>query len=451
MTRAQDIREKMLEALKEKQKNMIPTSRTGRFGSMAKSAIRGALIYRKGKKNMDGEDELPLDTEQLVKLITSVGQLKGIAMKMGQIMSYIDMAIPKEMQEALSVLQTHAQSMPFKKVTEIIQAEPGLNGNHLLLKMEEEPVSAASIGQVHRAILPDGTTAAVKIQYPEIAKSIISDFGPASAGTKMASIFFPNAHIDNFITEAKDRFLEECDYKHEAHCQEIFAAIYKDHPVIQIPSVHEKYCTQKILTTTFVDGISFENYLLTNPSQHERNIIGEALFEFYIGSLFRHQIYNCDPHPGNYLFHKNGKITMLDHGCTRQFEPSFVARLANLTSAIHSNNNDEIHNALIGLKIVKEGKKYDFEMIHGFLKSFYGAMLKDETCKVNLSEAIEMREVFKKKQQLMKFSLPGEFTFLFRIRFGLMSVLSRLQSEANWYQLEHKYVNDFAKKFPLLS
>ena len=414
---------------------------------MALMALKGGAMAIKKSRKKDDADEI--DPRQLVKLITSMGQMKGIAMKMGQILSYIDLAIPDEMKEALSVLQTFAQPMPFEKVEETIRAELGDRANVLLETLEKSPVSAASIGQVHRAVL-DGQHVAVKVQYPEVKKAIASDFGPASVGTRMASLFYPNARIDDYIKEAKDRFLEECNYVHEAHCQNTFVEIYRNHQVMFVPRVFSDFCTTRVLTTQWVDGRTFEAFLESNPSREMRNRMGEALFEFYLGSLFRHCIYNCDPHPGNYLFCDNGRIAMLDHGCTRQFDPSFVAALAHLSRAVVSDNRNTIHAALLRLKIVRDDQPYDYPLIHGFLRAFYGPMLKDEVCEVDLSSAIEMKEMFKAKQKLMKLALPGEFTFLYRIRFGLMSVLSKLGTQANWYRLEKQYVDDFAMQHPIL-
>jgi predicted unusual protein kinase regulating ubiquinone biosynthesis (AarF/ABC1/UbiB family) len=266
----------------------------------------------------------------------------------------------------------------------------------------------------------------------------------------MASLFYPHANVDGYVNEARSRFIEECNYVHEAHYQEVFGRIYADHPVLFVPAVLPEYCAHRVLTTEFAFGDSFEDFLATNPSQDRRNAVGEALFEFYIGSLFRHNIYNCDPHPGNYLFCDNGRVAMLDHGCTRQFEPAFVASLAFLTKAVHRDEEALIRKALLRLKIVRPNKKYDYAVIRGFLRSFYGPMLRDEVSRVDLSSAMEMKEIFKKKRQLLKFALPGEFTFLFRIRFGLMSVLSRLGTEANWFRLEKRYVDDFEARHPVL-
>ena len=128
-----------------------------------------------------------------------------------------------------------------------------------------------------------------------------------------------------------------------------------------------------------------------------------------------------------------------------------VAQLANLTRAVHLDEREALHRALLKLKIVREGKKYDYDTIRDFLRGFYGPMLVDEKCPMDLGAAMDMREVMDMKLKLAKFSLPGEFLFLFRIRFGLMSVLARLGAEANWYRLEKRYVQDFADAHPILS
>jgi predicted unusual protein kinase regulating ubiquinone biosynthesis (AarF/ABC1/UbiB family) len=383
-------------------------------------------------------DEPSLEFEAMAKVVGSLGALKGVAMKVGQIMSYVDVALPEELRAALSVLQTHSSPMPPERVRGLLRAELGEHAAELLARLEDTPLAAASIGQVHRARLADGTRVAVKVQYPEIEKAIEADFGPAAVGSRLASLFSPGAQVDALVREARERFLEECNYLHEAHAQQRFSELFARHPVLRIPAVHARLCTRRVLTTTFMEGEGLEAFLAREPSQVVRDRLGEALFEFYVGALFRYRLYNCDPHPGNYLFQPEGTIVMLDYGCTREFEPAFVGRLAELTRAAHRDSRQALHAAFVGLGMVREGQRYDFETARGLIRAFYGPMLRNEVRTIDLGEARGMRQVLKSKRHLLQLTLPGEFLFLFRIRFGLMSVLARLGARANWYRLEEE-------------
>jgi predicted unusual protein kinase regulating ubiquinone biosynthesis (AarF/ABC1/UbiB family) len=415
----------------------LPTTPFGRF---RRTGATGLRIGRAMLATRRGDAEQEVDVEAIAKIVGSIGQLKGITMKVGQIMSYIDVALPDELRDALTVLQTHAQPMPIEQVHEILRQELGGRADDLLANLEATPIAAASIGQVHRARLPDGEQVAVKVQYPEVESAIESDFKPAAIGSTISSIVYPGAKIDDFIAEARARFLEECDYVHEATAQRRFAAIYDGHPIITVPAIHEAYCSRRVLTSSWFIGSHFDAFLAGNPSQSARDRIGEALFGFYVGSLFEHALYNCDPHPGNYLFLEDGRVGMLDYGCTREFEPAFVAKLAQLTRAVHRDEHEFLHGAFLDLGMVRERQPYDFDTARGLVRAFYGPMLHDTVQSVDLGEAMGIRRVFESKRKLMKLRLPGEFLFLFRIRFGLMSVLAKLGARANWYRLEHQWV-----------
>lgn len=436
-----DLRDRLAQRLFETSKS-LPVTRLSRLGLSAKAVLGGGRLMLADKlfggRDLENLDQLP-DIEALLKIVGSMGELKGITMKMGQIMSYIDVAIPDELREALAVLQTHAQPMPFEQVRQIISTELGEKGAFLVEKMDPVPIAAASIGQVHRSRLDDGTEVAVKVQYPGISQAIKTDFSAANIGTKIASMLFPGAHIDDLVNEASRRFLEECDYEHEAACQNQFYELYINDTVLVIPPVHTDFCSMHVLTTTFCTGIHFDEFLQTAPSQEARDRLGKALFDFYIGSLFRHRIYNCDPHPGNYLFLPDQKIAILDYGCVRRFEPEMVKKMARLTLAVHDDDPDRLRQCFLELNMVHKARAYDFDTARRLVRAFFGTMLEDKVQKINLDVALSMREVAKGKRELLKISIPGEFLFLFRIRFGLMSILAKLESAANWYQLEREY------------
>jgi predicted unusual protein kinase regulating ubiquinone biosynthesis (AarF/ABC1/UbiB family) len=419
----------------------LPTSSIGRLGRTALAGLRSARLAWRGQ----GVRENSQDLESLAALALSVGQLKGVAMKAGQLVSYLELQLPPELTSALAVLQTHSPPMSFDRVAAIVTAELGEQASALLANMDIAPVAAASIGQVHRSRLPSGQHVAVKVQYPGMEAAIASDFRPAALGTRFASILAPGADVTTIVREARRALLEECDYAREARYQKRFARIYAGHAMLAIPDVHSPYCSRRVLTTTWIEGQRFDDFVATNPAQSERDRFGEALFEFYVGTLFRHGLYNWDPHPGNYVLQRDGRIAMLDHGSTREFDRAFVRKLAALTHAVHADERDVLHAALLDLGFVREGQRYDFETARRLVRSFYGPMLRDETLVIETDEAKPFAAVLESKRELLKLHLPGELLFILRIRFGVMSVLARLGARANWHKLERRFTeSEFA-------
>lgn len=386
------------------------------------------------------------DPEAIAEVVASIGRLKGVSMKIGQIMSYIDVALPAEVRSALSVLQTHAQPMPLERVKQIVTEELDRRADDVLRNLEPTPIAAASIGQVHRSRLSDGVRVAVKVQYPEVERAIESDFKPAVFGKVIASMVYPGANVDALLAEARVRLLEECDYRREASVQRRFATIYRDDPILVVPRVNASYSSRRVLTSAWMDGSSFDSFLESEPSQGRRDRVGEALVRFYIGSLFEHGIYNCDPHPGNWLFLQYDRLGMLDYGCTREFTSEFVSKLAMLTLAAHADDRTMLLHALEDLGILAVGQRGDFDTARGLVRAFYGPMLVDATQPIELGEVMSMRNILDSKRDLMKLNLPGEFLFLFRIRFGLMSILARLGAQANWYRLERRWAEAAAQR-----
>lgn len=431
-TRAELIRQ-LLDSSAE-----LPTSALGRLGRTAWSALRNRQLFAGGEGPADAE---LADRGALARLVSSLGQLKGIAMKMGQLMSYVDLALPEDVREALSVLQTHAQPMSFDEVRAILRRERPDAADALLAQMTEEPIAAASIGQVHRSRLDEAGELAVKVQYPGIEDAIRSDFRVAKVGPAVASLVYPGADIEGFIEEARARLLEECDYEHEARMQARFGRIYADHPVIEIPDVHEAYGSKRVLTTGFAEGLGFEAFLDQDPSQQSRDRLGEALFEFYIGTLFEHGLFNGDPHPGNYIFPDDGRVVLLDHGCVRAFDQPMVDHLARISTAVREDDPDALRVELEAMGVVEVGDEEQFEIAEDLLRSVTGPMRRDERGPIEVEQAMEMRDVFARKRDLMRISLPPAFLYLFRIRFGLVSVLARVGAEANWGELEARYAD----------
>jgi predicted unusual protein kinase regulating ubiquinone biosynthesis (AarF/ABC1/UbiB family) len=416
----------------------LPTSSLGRIGRTALAGLRGGRLAWRSK----GSEAAPLDVDALAAIVASVGQLKGVAMKAGQLLSYLDLPLPPELRSALAVLQTHSPAMPFERVTEIVKSELGTKAPAVLEKMDPVPAAAASIGQVHRSTLPDGVNVAVKVQYPDIETAITNDFRSAAVGTSFVGLLVPRSNVDGIVGEARRAILEECDYEREANFQERFGRIFAGHPTLVVPAVHRSFSSRHVLTTTWMEGIGFSAFLSSAPPQAERDRLGEALFEFYVGTLFRHGLYNWDPHPGNYIVRADGRLAMLDYGSTREFDRAFVRKLAALTAAVHADDRRALHRSLIDLGMVQEATRYDYDAARTLIRSFYGPMLRDEVLSIAKGEAMPLRAVLETKRELLKLHLPGEFLFVLRIRFGVMSVLAQLGARANWYRLERRFAEN---------
>lgn len=302
----------------------IATSLLARAPSIAAMSMRGGMLALLVKLRQ--RPRTASERESVHRIVASLGKLKGAAMKLGQHMSYFDATLPEDVRAALAALQTHSPPMSASRVAKILQSELSESASPILGSLEPTPVASASIGQVHRARLSDGTPVAVKVQYPGIASAIKADFGPASIAAALATWMYPSSQVKSFLREAKACALAECDYRAEARQQADFAARYADHPLVAVPAVHAPYCTARVIVTTYVEGSHLGAWLATGPGQDHREAIGQALVAFYVGSALRWGLLSGDPHPGNYLVMPDGRLAIVDHGCTRAF-PASRARL----------------------------------------------------------------------------------------------------------------------------
>jgi predicted unusual protein kinase regulating ubiquinone biosynthesis (AarF/ABC1/UbiB family) len=382
-----------------------------------------------------------VDPAVVERLVRSLGELKGIAMKMGQILSYIDDSLPDEVRRMLSLLQTTSQPTAFEEIERTVRAELGERADELLSTMDRSPAASASIGQVHRARLPDGTGVAVKVKHPGIEEAIRADFRAATVAPFFAGVMGAGVDVREMIDEARARFLEECDYVLEARRQRRFAELGLAAPVVVVPDVHEAYSSPSVLTTTWHSGRSFEDFLGGEPSPTaaERDRAGRALYEFYLGALYRHGLFNADPHPGNLLFEPGGarRIVILDYGCVREFDAATVRAMAEMSRAVRGGDAQAVRHALVGLGARDPGSRgAALETTHALLRGFFAPVLEPGRHRIAAGIATEAREVARAKLAIMRLRLPGKLLFLFRIRFGLYAVLARLGAELDWCALE---------------
>src|SRR5918999_4038042 len=247
--------------------------------------------------------------EAAQRMVETLGRMKGAALKIGQLASFIDTEfLPPEYrelyQEQLGQLRTSAPPMPWKKVRGVLDEEWEEPVEELFERFDREAAAAASIGQVHRAVLCDGREVAVKIQYPGVADAIRADMQNAGLILRLAKALAPGLDAKAAAAELKERVLEELDYEFEAQNQRSFARGYRRHPFIYVPDVVTRLSTGRALVTEWVDGLGFEE--VKRLPQEERDRFGEIVFRFCFGSIYHLQHFNADAHPGNYVLMPDG-------------------------------------------------------------------------------------------------------------------------------------------------
>lgn len=414
----------------------LPTSRlerllrTGRAGAGLATAMLGRRFQRRG------DDIDPADLEDITRLVARLGELKGVAMKAGQILGYVDTTLPDEVKALLAVLQTASPASPFEAVEATLRGAFGPRAERLIAAMDRAPVAAASIGQVHRARIDD-VDLAIKVRHPGIEEALRSDFGAASVGVVFARAFVPagGESVRGLVEEAQTAMLEECDLALEASRQEAFGRHLRGHPVLVVPRVERAWCAPSVLATRWTPGLSLDDWLASGPPQAARDRAGAALFELYVGMLYRHGAFHADPHPGNYAFAADGRVIVYDFGCVRSFDAQTVKALSRLSLAAASDDRAEMESAFVALGASPPASAAARENLHTLVRGFFAPLGRGRH-RVAPDARREAREVLRDKRALVSLSLPGKLLFLLRIRFGLYAVLARMGAEADWGALE---------------
>jgi predicted unusual protein kinase regulating ubiquinone biosynthesis (AarF/ABC1/UbiB family) len=315
-------------------RDKIPTSRVGRTarigGLAAGQAIRQAGTHAANvARSPEGRDAAleRRHIEAAEQIVTALGTMKGAAMKVGQVMSFLDVGLVpeeyrEEFQHKLAALRDAAPTVSFKDMRRVIEDELEDPLHEVFAEFEEEPIAAASIGQVYRARLHDGRQVAVKVQYPGVAAAVRADMQNLGLILRLAKRIAPGMDPKAIGEEIRARIHEELDYELEAQNQRTLARIFRGHPFIVVPGVVTSLTRERVLVTDYVEGIGFED--LKSYPQEERDRIGEILFRFYFGSLYRHHQFSGDPHPGNSMLLEDGRMAFFDFGLFKRMPPGSV-------------------------------------------------------------------------------------------------------------------------------
>lgn len=298
-------------------------------------------------------------------IMESLGELKGLSVKLAQ---QVALSMPFLPQSYLDEISKTFQSVPSLNralVRKIIHQELGRYPDDIFDEFDGKAFGSASLGQVHNALIDDQRLA-IKIQYPGVAKSIESDLAILRFALGR---FAKGKNIDHIIDEIADRLREEVDYKHEASTQEFFYRNFK-HPYMVIPKVYRDISTTKVLSSTYIDGISLDQFLSTNPSQELRDHYAQILFNSFFISLYELKRVHADPNPGNFIFMDKKRLGLVDFGCVKEIDDEFLSSYTTLHLALIDGADD----GLVA-KLYRELGMIDDGSIEEMLE-FYRAIIK---------------------------------------------------------------------------
>jgi predicted unusual protein kinase regulating ubiquinone biosynthesis (AarF/ABC1/UbiB family) len=373
----------------------------------------------------------------------ALGNMKGAIMKLGQLVSFIAEGLPPEAQQALASLQANVEPMAPSLAEQVVREELGDDPERVFLDWSPVPVAAASVGQVHRAVLHDGRIVAVKVQYPGVGRAIMSDLDNAEVLYSMASaISLKGLDVKGFVDELRLRMGEELDYRREAANQAEFAALYRDHPFIHVPAVVPEHSAERVITTEWADGLTWSQFETTaSPAVKQR--AGEVLFRFAQGSVHRHGGFNGDPHPGNYRFHADGSITFLDFGLVKRWSPGEWERLSPCLDAILDRDPDRLVEAMVESRFLPQGHGLTPEAVFEYVSAPYVPYLTERFTFSRSFTADALSKVFDvngpSAEVIRKLNMPPSFVILDRVVWGVSALLGKLGAEGPWRGILAEY------------
>lgn len=365
-----------------------------------------------------------------------LGQMKGALMKVGQLLGFILESLPPDAQAALATLQADAPPMAPGLAARTVEAELGAPPERLFLDWDPEPIAAASVGQVHRAVLRDGRIVAVKVQYPGVGDAIGADLDNAQFLYGLFSAFaLKGLDTHALVAELRARMLDELDYRKEAANLVLFAEHYAGHPWVETPVVVPEYSTERVLTTEWIDGMGFAEFLATADTAAKRRA-GEIIWRFAQGSVHRLGTFNGDPHPGNYRFRADGSLTFLDFGMVKRWEPGEWERLSPCLDLILAGDADGLVAAMESVDFLPPGHGLDPQVVYDYVSSPYRPYLTErftftrDFVRDTIQTIIDVNGPH--AAAIRQLNLPASFVILDRLVWGVSAILGKLEVEAPW-------------------
>jgi predicted unusual protein kinase regulating ubiquinone biosynthesis (AarF/ABC1/UbiB family) len=368
--------------------------------------------------------------------------MKGVAMKAGQLLSFLIDGLPEPARAALATLQADVPPMDPDLARRVVEEDLGAPVARLFADWPDWPEAAASIGQVHRAVLHDGRLVAVKVQYPGIAATLRADLANVEllyGAVRMLAL--PGLDTRAVADELRSRMSAELDYVAEARWQAWFGAVLDGHPFLRVPAVVPERCGTRVLTAEWAGGFGWEELLARGEEDRQRS--AEAIFRFVQGSIHRFGAMQGDPHPGNYRFHRNGSVTLLDFGLVKRWAPGELDLLVPLMEPLFARDAVGTVAAMERAGFLHPDHGLDPEAVLAYVSQPYLPYFEDEYTFAPGFAAGAVRgllDVTGPHRAVMdRLTMPPSFVVLDRVVWGMSALLGRLHARNRWRAVLEEY------------
>jgi len=433
----------------------IPTSRVVRSATIGRLAAGQAVrLFGTRAANLARGDEASdaalarRQVETAEQIVAVLGTMKGAAMKLGQVMSFLDVGlVPEEYREEfqakLAELRDSAPQVSFKEMRKVIEGEFEEPLDELFAHFDPEPIAAASIGQVYRATLHDGRAVAVKVQYPGVAGAVRSDLKNLGMIMRLFSRMAPGLDVQGITQEIRLRIDEELDYELEASNQRAMARIFRGHPFIHVPDVIASLSRERVMASELISGSRFEE--LKGLDAPARNRIAEIVFRFYFGCMYRHHQFSGDPHPGNFMLLADGRVAFLDFGLYKRLPPELaeyelqIARLG-----ITGQGEALIEHLHAGGFLASPDRSSPAQILEQFHDVTWWYTRDGEvalTPEIATQIVIDMSDPRSRHYAAMRHeNLPPDHLFGRRTETLTLAVMSQLRASGNWHRIAREWI-----------
>ncbi|MSO74685.1 MAG: AarF/ABC1/UbiB kinase family protein [Alphaproteobacteria bacterium] len=391
---------------------------------------------------------LPKDrAKNAAELRHALGSLKGPLMKVAQLMATVPEVMPEDYVRELSTLQSQAPSMGYAFVKRRMASELGPDWPARFRSFEPNAAAAASLGQVHRAVAPDGTACACKLQYPDMASTVEADLTQLRLIFGLYRRYDPAIDTRHILDEITARLREELDYAREASHMRLYAAMLHGVEGVCLPEILPALSTKRLITMSWLEGKPLLAF--RDAAQDLRNRIAERLFHAWYVPFYRFGVLHGDPHLGNYSATDEGVLNLLDFGCIRVFSPRFVGGVIALYRAIEV--NDEA--AAVAAYEIWGFKGLSLAMVEAlnlWARYLYAPLLEDRVRRIDEGAGIRFgaevaANVHREVRRLGGVAPPREFVLLDRSAIGLGSVFMHLNAKLNWRLLFEALIGEFGE------